>query len=406
MKRVLSFALLFLITISVFSQKKELKKIEKLINSGKYGPANNQLKEVDSQAKGTEYESYLYFLYGKNAFGKNNKKNFPTAAKFFNKVLDTELGLEKAKYSGKSISYIKIINDFYFSTIADALSKNNFESAGKTYETYSKIYPERRDLVTLTLYSYQNAKNKNKVEKITEKLLKLDKEPLSYNASNKYTKREDEFFKKSERDNAIKKGTHENPKDVKIKTKTRIDYYNILVRIYDKKEENQKALKLLEDAKKEFPENTKFVEDYATVVLKTGDKEAYIKALEDLLKVKPDNRDTWINLGIVNQDLKKNEAAISAYDKAIEVDPNYSGAYINKGLVIMSEEQSIINELNQNLRNKEKHAEISKKLEAMYLRAIPAFEKAYELKPSEGIKGALINLYNATEQKEKATALE
>lgn len=406
MKRVLTIALGLAVSFSALAQKKELKKAEKLINSAKYNDAYKALKAVEDQAKGTEFESYLYFLYGKNAFGKQNKKNFSNAAKFFNKVLDVELGLEKAKYSEKSLSYLKIINDYYFTTIASALAKNNFNSAGSTYEAYSKIYPERRDLMVLTLYSYQNAKNRDKVAEITEKLLKLDKDKFSYNATNKYTKREDEFFKKSERDKAVKQKTHNNPKDVKIDPKTRIDYYNVLVSVYDKKGEDQKSLALLNQAKKEFPGEVKFVEDYSTIVFKTGDKKAYIAALEDLSELKPESRDLWINLGIVNQELGNKEEAIKAYDKAIEVDSTYAGAYINKGLLIMSEEQAIVDELNKNLKNRKKHAEISEKLNAMYLNAIPAFEKAYALKPSDGIKGALINLYNATEQKEKADALK
>lgn len=406
MKKVLAIVLGCVISFSAFSQKKELKKINKLIKSGKYGPANKQLQGLVKTVKGTEFESQLYFLQGKSLFGKNNKKNYPKAAKFFKKVLNAEAKVEEGAFSDKAISYLDIINGNFFSEINKAIKAKDYNKAGNVYNKFYNVYPERRDLLINTLYSYQEAKNVEKQIQVTQKLLKLDKGKKSFNAINKKTKAVNEFFKKGPRDLGVKNKTHIDAKDVKIEAKTRINYYNILVRLFSDAGKDNKALEVLKKAKKEYPKKAKFFEDYATITLKKGDKQGYVKAAMEALTLKPENKGLWLNVGIVNQELKNKIAAIQAYNKVIEIDPNYAGAYTNKGILILSEEQAIVDELNNNLRNKAKHAEVSKKLNTMYVKAIDAFENSYKLKPAEGIKSALINLYNATNQKDKIAGLK
>lgn len=399
MKKIIILILSIGISFSTLAQKKELKKAEKLVKSFKTGAAFNALNEQKDAVVGTEYESYYYFLRGKNFFGKSNKNNFDKAVKEFYHVLAIEVKSGQDDYSDKAISYINIINDSYFSEITKALAKTNYIEAGKVYEKYYKTVPERRDVLRMVLYCYQNAKDNDKIAEVLHQLLMLDTGDMSYNATNKHTKRVDEFFKKESRDLAVKRKTHEKPDDLKIETKTRVDYYNSLVRIYHQKGDSEKTLEVLSNAKKEFPAKVKFFEDYAAVVYGTGDKEAYLKSLEEVFALDASNRDLWFNYGVISQDLGKKEKAIEAYDKAIEIDPEYRGAYINKALLILADERDLINELNENLRNKKKYNEIDTKIKEMYSRAIPAFEKANELKPDEGIKATLENLYKSLEKK-------
>lgn len=407
MHKIIILALGFVVSFSTLAQKKELKGIEKkLINSGKIPQASKALAEIESAVKGTEYESYYFFLQGKNEFGNKKKFNYVKAVSFFQEVIKAEQNSKEENYTEKTISYLNKINNYYFNKVTSAISKNNYSQAGKFYESYSKAFPGRRDLLVLTLYSYQQAKDKTKKAILYERLLKLDRKETSYSATNKQTKRVEEFFKKEERDMYLAIKTHTEAKDIKLDSKTRIEYYNNLVRIYDEKGEKGKTLKTLASAKKEFPENAKFFKDYATVIYKSGDKKAYISAAEDVLKFEPKNRDMWFNLAIVNQELKLSDKAIEAYDKVIEIDPKYRGAYVNKGLIIMGGEAAIITELNQNLKNKKKYNVVKKKLDAIYEKAIPVFEKAHALKSSEGVKATLVNLYNGLGQKEKAAALK
>ncbi|WP_010137130.1 tetratricopeptide repeat protein [Ochrovirga pacifica] len=406
MKKIIIMVLSLGISFSVMAQKKELKKAEKLVKSFKTGAAFQALDALKESVVGTEYEAKYYFLRGKNFFGKNVKKNYGKALVEFKKVLEIEAKSGEDDYSEKAISYIDIIEDYFFSQVTDAVKKSNYEEAGKAYERYYEIVPQRRDVLRYALLSYQEAKNNGKMIEIIQKLLNKDRAPFVYTAKNKHNKRVDEFFTKEARDLAVKYNTHENPKDEKMEAKTRVEYFNLLVRLYDQQGKNDKTIATLERAKKEFPKNAKFFQDHAAVVYKTGDKQGYLKSLDQALKLVPNNKDLWFNYGVVSQELGETEKAVTAYDKVIEIDPSYRGAYINKGLTILANEQALINELNENLRNKEKYNEIDAKIKAMYLRAIPAFEKANELKADEGIKSTLINLYKTVGQNDKAAALQ
>ncbi|MGY5351871.1 tetratricopeptide repeat protein [Wenyingzhuangia sp. IMCC45533] len=407
MNKILLVALSTVISFSGIAQKKELKSIEKkLINSGKKQEANAALKEIDATAKGTEYESYLFYLYGRNAFGDKKNADYITAAEFFKKAIKSEQEKGQDDYTKKSIEYLNNIHNFYFGRISQAVKKKNYNQSGGFYDLYSKAFPERRDLLILSLFNYQQAKSEDKMIGVLEKLLKLDRNNISYAATDKRTKRVDEYFDKESRDLMVEIKTHHKPEEIKIDAKTRVEYYNNLVRIYNNKGSNKKTLSTLDRARKEFPENVKFMNDYATVIYKTGDKKGFVKALQDVAKLDPNNKNTWLNLGITHQELNNTEEAILAYDKVIELDPNYRGAYVNKGLAIMSKEASIIQELNQNLNNRKNYDAIKKKLDAMYQKAIPTFEKAYELEKTDGIKATLINLYNSLGQKDKASAIQ
>lgn len=406
MKKVVILVLTLGISFSSIAQKKELKKAAKLVKSFKKGEAFKMLESVKETVKGTEFESKYYFLRGKNFFGKNDKKNYPKALKEFTKVLEIESKSGQDEFSEDAISYIDIINDSYFRQITKSVKNSNYTEAGKGYEEFYKMNPQRRDILRLALFSYQEAKNKEKMAQVLELLLKKEKRGPIFTAKNKHTKRVNEFFTKEARDQAVTYKTHIEAKNETPEKPVRIEYYNMLVRMHDQLGNTEKTIEILNRAKKEFPKNAKFYQDHAAVVYKSGDKEAYLKSLDEALVLVPDNKDLWFNYGVVSQGLNKIDKAVSAYDKVIEIDPNYRGAYINKGLTILSEEQVLIDELNNNLRNKTKYKEIDAKIKAMYLRAIPAFEKANELKADEGIKASLINLYNSVGQKDKAAALK
>ncbi len=406
MKKVIVFLLSVGFLISATAQEKELKKAAKLVKSYKIGEAFKVLDPLKELVTGTDNEAYYYYLRGKNFIGKNNAKNYWKAHKEFYNVLDLELKSGNFEYSEKSRTYLNKISDNFSVQIAKALKNKDFNWAGKTYETIAKLNPDRRDAITRSFIIFQQENNENKQANYLEILIKKDKSDKIFIAKNKHTKNEDEFFTKKARDLAVQYKTHSNPSEADMPENTRVQYYNSLVRIYHNQGKNDKALKVLSAAKKEYPKNVKFFKDYATIIYKKEDKKGYVKAVNEVLALEPTNKDLWFNLAVVNQELKNTQEAIKAYDKVIELDPNFRGAYVNKGLIIMSEEKAIVDELNQNLTNKKKYDEIKSRLDAMYQKAIPPFKKAYELKKTNGIKGTLVNIYTTLGQKEKAAALK
>ena len=403
MKKITTLILGVSVSFSVLAQKKELKNVEKLIKRSHFTEAAESIKGLESVSKDTEYESYYYFLLGKIAFGDEEdasvEKDYETAAINFYKTLDTEYKLGKQKYSEKAISYLNIISDSYFKKLGDYLEKEDYKNAGDVYETLYNIRPERKDLLENLLNCRINEKDYPEVAKIIEKMLNIlgDK---TFSAFNKHTLRNNEFFKKEDRDKAIKESTHITPDEAVVDKTLRKEFYNNLIFIYDQQGNIEKEIAKLKEAKKEFPNNAEFFENYAILIYKTGDKEAYVEALEETLELTPGNQDLWYNLGVVSEDLGNSEKAIKAYNKVIELDPNYRNAYINKGLILLSEENKLIKELNSN-RGSKKYTEIKNKLNEMYIKAMPSFEKAYSLKKDQRVKATLIDLYNSIGETDK-----
>ncbi|MGY5355608.1 tetratricopeptide repeat protein [Wenyingzhuangia sp. IMCC45467] len=403
MKKITTLILCVSVSFSVLAQKKELRKVEKLIKSAEYSEATEGLKGLESLVKDTKYESYYYFLQGKNAFGDETTNDYQTAAINFYKTLDVEHRVGEKDYSEKAISYLNSISDSYYTKLNAYLKEENYEKTGDVYETLYKIRPERKDLLDLLLYCRIKSKNYTEAAKILETLLKSPGEVV-YSAVNKHTLKSNDFFKKEDRDKAVSEETHISPSESKVEKSTRIEYYNNLVGIYDQQGKFEKEIVKLKEAKKEFPKHAPFFENYAAVIYKTGDNEAYLLALEEALELTPENKNLWYNLGVISQSEGQKEKALAAYDKVIAIDPNYRNAYINKGLLILGGERELVKELNANRGTKE-YTKVKDKITAMYLEAIPLLEKAYSLKKDEEIKSNLKGLYNAVGDKEKAAAL-
>ncbi len=406
MKRVFIAVLSLSISFSAIAQKKELKKVEKLIKSGKKAEATALLTSLTDKVKDTEYETYLTLLQGKNEFGKNDVAHYPEALVLFKEVLSKEAQSEDKEYSKDALGYIKLINADYIKSIGTSLKAKDYQKLATSYEEYASLYPERRDVLVQTLYSYQQAKNNVKTLEIGNALIAKDTQENYYTSVNKQTKNEDQFFEKSDRDASVANGIGTEPKEVKADANERINFYNILVGVYFADKNYDKALEVLAKGKENFPKHIKFYEDYATTVLEKGDDKAYVTATEDLTKVKPNDKNVWVNLGLANQKVGNIEAAKQAFDKAVEIDPTYAGAHTSKALAILSEEKAIITEMNNNLRNKAKYDAANTRLTSMYTEAIGAFENSYAIKQDAGIKATLINLYKATKQDAKISNLK
>lgn len=404
MKKITTLVICASISFSVMAQKKELREVEKLIKSSDFTEASAGLQGLEDLVTGTKYESQYYFLEGKVAFGEDENHDYVRAAKYFYKTLDHEIKINDKDYSEKAINYLNSISDKLYKVINASIKNKQFKVTGDNYQTLYKMNPGRKDLLDMILYCRIKSEDYVEAAMVTEDLLKLSTGETTYSAVNKKTLKNNDFFTKEQRDQAVKRETHISPSESEIDKEARMGYYRNLVSIYDQQGKVEKAIEKLEAAKKEFPNDTRFLEDYASMIYKTGDKEAYVLAIEEVLKLTPEKKDLWYNLGVVAQDLGDVEKASNAYDKVIALDSNYRNAYINKGLILLGEEKEMVKQLNENIGNKQ-YSVIKKKIQEVYKEALPLFEKAYEIEPGEGVKSTLKGLYGSLDMPEKAKAL-
>ena len=143
----------------------------------------------------------------------------------------------------------------------------------------------------------------------------------------------------------------------------------------------------------------------AQLYIQLEDMEKFGSLMQQAIELDPNNPTLFFNLGVVNQNEDKIEESIEYYKRAIELDPEYGDAYMNLAIAILSGEQAIVDEMNENLSNFKKYDELQGKQKALYKKALPYLEKADSIKRSIDTVKSLLNIYDVLRMEEKADAL-
>jgi tetratricopeptide (TPR) repeat protein len=102
---------------------------------------------------------------------------------------------------------------------------------------------------------------------------------------------------------------------------------------------------------------------------------------------------------------------IVTYQKIIEgileKDPNNAQLQYNVGFLLLNDDVKIVEEINANLKDKKKYDELNNKRKAMFMKALPYFEKAYQLDVSNADTKAILKLtYEILGMKDKAAMIK
>ena len=129
--------------------------------------------------------------------------------------------------------------------------------------------------------------------------------------------------------------------------------------------------------------------------LKTGQKEDAMKYLEMAIQQDPNNVTYHFAQGTLFESFGEEEKAIKAYEKAIEIDPEFFNAYYNLGALYYNKgvkQWDVAREVPPN-ENERYEAEL-KKADVWWEKALPYMEKCRELNPDEPMTlESLKNLY-------------
>jgi tetratricopeptide (TPR) repeat protein len=175
--------------------------------------------------------------------------------------------------------------------------------------------------------------------------------------------------------------------------------------IYVNQGKPELAVAALEEARKSDPKNLNLILSQADMYIKLDKMDKFGELMVEAVKLNPTNPTLFFNLGVVNANENKIKEAIGFYNKAIELKPDYADAYMNLYIAIISEEKSIVDEMNKNLNNFKKYDELEGKQKELYKKALPSLEKADSLDRSFDSVKSLLNLYDILEMNDKADAL-
>ena len=400
--------ILILITISVthfsFSQKKELKTVEKLIKSNNYTEAINILESLNDliDSADDKTKSKFYYLSGLADYqnGESSFENKLSSIENFNNAKEIEEEGSKI-YSTKIDDILTNLFNSFVNDSRSALENKDYELSYKSLEAAYNV--SKRD----TLYLYNaalvatEAKSYDVALNFYERLIDLGYTGISINyyATEKESGKEQVFQDMKSRDFSVDVlTTHISPRDEMAKS-VEIDILRSIAAIYRTKEDFDNSLKFLEKAKSIDPLDINLILLESNIRWEMGEVDMYQSLITKALEIEPNNVDLIFNLGVVNADKGDHEKAVDYYNKAIAMDPTYTKAYLNAAALTLEKEGAIIKEMNSlgmSTADYNRYDELKIERENLYRSAIPYLEKVYELE-NDNLNAArtLKNIFSA-----------
>ena len=174
-------------------------------------------------------------------------------------------------------------------------------------------------------------------------------------------------------------------------------YSNLIYIARNVDKDENKALELIREAKKIFPQEKSFAQEELNILIATNKIDEAKQSLVEAIKREPNNANYYYNLGFMYDQTKDFDNAAINYDKAIELKPDYFEAYFNLGVIHYNRAADLLKEVNAmdlstyNKVGKKKEQEGIQKLKD----ALPYFEKAFNINNNDmGVVETLYTIYS------------
>ncbi|WP_196884858.1 tetratricopeptide repeat protein [Aureivirga sp. CE67] len=408
-KKVIVLSAALLVGTVAFSQKKEIKLAEKSLKAESYDRAIENLKEAKALIDQTGENKYLgkyYLNMGKAYLGKGEDVQ---ASEFFNKLLKYEKETKSKKYTSEAKKNVSALVGKFdkearlkWNAAKDSKSPKDYTEAAMNFYQVYKLQPTDTAYLDNAALSLFFAKDyKGAIDKYQE-LLDTGYTGIktTYKSKDISTGKEIPHASKKAMDTQVKLGLVKDPQVV-VEPSRRSGIVKTMSNAYIALEQYEKALELIKKQREEEPKNYDLLLTEASVHYALGDKEMFKNLQQKAIELAPDNATLYYNVGVVTLDQGDVEGAISYFEKATEIDPNYAEAYNNIGVAILEEEKAIVKEMNENLNNFDKYDALQAKQMDLYKKALPSFEKAFQLKPNESVGNLLYGIYGQLEMYDK-----
>ncbi len=401
---LLSFMLLF--SVITLAQKKEVKAAEKALKKGEISQAVSQLENAEKLLPQADDKTASKFYYVKGmvyqAKAAEDPKAYQVAVESFQKViaLEKEKGFEK--YSDEAKAKLKELKSALLNQVNEANKKKDYARAEELMNLVYAIEPTDDNLYILALLEVYN----NKLEESYKNFKKLYDSGYTgvktvYTVKDKETGEVIQVPDANTQKIMMASGKYVDPKTEQTKSK-RSDVVTNMLYVLNKLGRDDEAFRLIQQAKKEEPDNLDLVIGEANYYLKKGDQKGFTEAMKKALELDPQNADYAYNVGIGYLNQKEYDKAKEYFNKTLEINPNYKNALYGLALVELSGEEALVEEINKNLMNDKKYNELKKKQLDMYRRALPYLEKYYAIDPNDiNIVRTLMNIYLELDMNDK-----
>lgn len=399
---ILGFVMIFVGSIS--AQKKELRNAGKALDKGNFEKATMDLDAAEAllESMDDKQKSEFHLLKSKLYFngGAANLEDTVMAIEAFEKVSNPNNAQSKEKHLVNLINHL--VNKG-----SDFVEKNDYSSASDCFSNAYRISKKDTIYLYYAASSSVNAKEYDKSLTMYKELKSLNFTGIEkqYFALNIITNMEEAFDNKLLRDASVQAKTHSNPTEKKSKSRYPEIIKNMAL-IYNQMGDTEKALGAMLEARAENPDDLNLILTEANVYYAMGNIDKFKSLLEYATELDSENPELQYNLGVIAAEANDVENAKKYYTRAIELNPKYVNAYINLAALILGQEESIIDEMNNlgtSAADDRRYDELRLERKELYFEAIPYLEQAIDI-DSNNFQAArtLSNIYSATGDDAKA----
>ena len=407
---------ILILSFSAYGQKKELKAVDKIVESQDYDTALNKLLSLESMIVDSElkYQAQYHFLAGKIYGGKKDFKAAFTAFDFA-RQFEAENGSSK-----HSSDISKLTNDLSVEAVNKAIDENQNENFAEAADLLILVYNiDKEKNSDYLYYAASSAVNGGDFDRALGYYQEL--RDLDYTGSKeKFYATENETGQEVElsAENFVlfkKLKEYSNFRSETTKSKLPEIIKNIAL-IYVQQKRNDLAIGAIKDARAANPLDVGLILTEANLYIQLGDKQKFADLMKEAIEKDPNNHILYFNLGVITSEQGDRNKARSYYESAIELDPLYAASYLNLAALILDGEPELVekmNSLGNSRADNIKYEQLQMQREELFLEAVPVLENLIAIDPSnvealttlKNIFGTIGDATNFKIMKEKLEAL-
>lgn len=412
----LAILMMLMICSNSFTQKKELRQINKLISESFFNEAQTSLEAISSlvEVSDDKIKAQYYFYLAKVSNELEKFNDAITAYENLKSINDSAYStIIKTEFD---FLYDQIEASIINSAVEDNRNSNYSVASDKLIMAYRMNKKKNKDYL---YYAAGSAVNSKEYDKALDYYVELKENNYTgvideYYITNNETG-EEEKVSETEFDLLKNSKDYSNPRVGQTESRYPEIVKNIAL-IYVQQGKNDVAIEAIQEARSIQPDDTSLILNEADLYIRISnnsddesERDLYRKKFKELMELAitkdPENGILYYNLGVISYEQGEDDSALEYYKKAIEFKPDYVDAYLNLVTVILDGEQSIVDEMN-NLGTSKKdnirYDELKVERENLYKECIPFLEKLIEVSPTNiDALNTLKNIYGVLGENEK-----
>jgi len=390
--------ILIALSFNVQAQKKELRKIDKLVLESFWEEAKDELENSKSLILSSE-DKYKAQYYYYDAKVSNELKDFKNAINSLNSLnkLNPNSNLPSKLELDYSNLGLVISNSVVNSAIADNKNSNFIEAAEKLIMAYEMDVEKNIDYLYFAAGSAVNGKEYDLSLEYYLKLKNMGYTGIvdEYFVTNNETGVEEKVSTKTEYDLLKSSKDYSNPRIGQTESRFPEIVKNIAL-IYVQQGKNDLAEAAIKEAREIQPDDVSLLLNEADLYIRISNnsdndedrllyRNKFKTLMEKAIELDPDNGILYYNLGVIYAEQGELALAKEKYSQAIKLIPDYVDAYLNLVSVILEDEVSIVDEMNSLGTSKKdnlRYDELKVKREDLYRECVPLLEELLNVSPT------------------------